>query len=449
MTEPAKLILRSSASRDTCPETGLILGRALAMDYKSVVVARDYMRSSTMMKEALVAGLTAHGADVIDLGCASFPVLGMHASKGECAVYITEYREFGRFSGYVLVNSDGGLFRTEQIRRLERVFEENPEPASDPGTVRTHSNATDEYNRKLASVLKYNAECAVVLDCNCGTSALSAPQVLNGIGADLVSMNAQFDRSYMAHSLIPSDSDLRDLRQFIGSDPGTVGVALNRTGNLLTALDEKGRIIDDEVALALIIMLRRPSRLVVPMDISSLVIDAFHGNIDVGLRPSIPVPEERMLYFTIPNSGAICGAMKEYSAQLGYYNGGYIFDDISLAPDAIHATCMIAEIAAENSLSRLVAALPTYQRDEKVYRITCTREEFRRMMDSNTADMAGVCVSNSYGWRITMDDGWFLVRMDNYEEDKVIVIAESRDRAYLVGMAEVAKELVDSCSRGQ
>jgi len=50
---------------------------------------------------------------------------------------------------------------------------------------------------------------------------------------------------------------------------------------------------------------------------------------------------------------------------------------------------------------------------------------------------------------LEQDDGWFLIRIDLEEEDRVEVLSESRDRAYLVGMAEVAADLVVSCSKGQ
>ena len=451
MTESGRLVLRSSASNDTTPETGVMLGRALAMDHRKVVVARDYMRSSTMMKDALVAGLISSGADVVDVGCVSFPVAGMYASKGDCAVYVTEYREFGRFSGYVLMNSDGGLFRIDQVRHLDRVFDEPRAIPDSLGRVFPQTNCVEEYNRRLLSLMQHDAECAIVLDCNCGCSALSAPQILNAMGADLASMNAQFDRDYTVHSLIPADSDLRDLRQFIGSDPGTVGIALNRIGNLLTVLDEKGNVIPDETVLAMIVMVMRPKVLVVPMDISSLVIDAFYGRLDVDMKFKGEAPDESELKLirTVPNAGSLCEEMRVNGAELGYYMGGFIFSDMSMTPDAIHAACVVAQIAAANSLVTLVSSFPEYYRDTASYRILCSKEDFRRLMDERIEDLCHPYMSNSYGWRVDMDDGWFLIRIDLEEEDRVEVLSESRDRAYLVGMAEVAADLVESCSKGQ
>ena len=61
MAQADRILLRSSPSIDTSPEMGLLLGHALAMDHSRVVVGRDLMRSSSMMKEALVSGLMSSG----------------------------------------------------------------------------------------------------------------------------------------------------------------------------------------------------------------------------------------------------------------------------------------------------------------------------------------------------------------------------------------------------
>ena len=68
MEHSEKLLLRSSPSEDVTPEMGIILGQALAIYYDKVVVGRDMMQSSPMMKNAVVSGLVSSGADVIDIG---------------------------------------------------------------------------------------------------------------------------------------------------------------------------------------------------------------------------------------------------------------------------------------------------------------------------------------------------------------------------------------------
>lgn len=453
MAQIDRLLLRSSPSQDTTPEMGILLGHALAMDCKRVVIARDLMKSSTMMKEALVAGLTSSGTDVIDLGCTSAPVVAMMAGLGDCAVYITEYREFGLVSGYILMNPDGSLFRKDQIRHLDLVFADSP-PLPDYrhlGSVRQFGSATEEYNRRLRSVLSSGMGSTVILDCNCGMSADSAPQILNALGSDVITINAQKDRNFMTKSLTTTDSELRELRQFIESDPGTIGISLNRIGTLITVLDEKGTTIDNETLLALMVLFLKPKRLVVPADISSLVSDAFWGRIDIDLKgQATSSPDEDREFVLAPlDAGAVCNLVSSSSAELGFYDGGFIFGDVSMMSDGIYASAIVSCIAGENSLARIVDELPEYHRDSKKFHYECTRDEFSRMVEENLHSLNGEMINRVDGWRVDFDGGWFYLRFDKDSDDTLTVVAESSDRAYLIGLMEVAGDLVNACAMGQ
>ncbi|MGN0097715.1 MAG: hypothetical protein ACI38Y_00100 [Candidatus Methanomethylophilaceae archaeon] len=453
MVKPDRILLRSSPSEDTSPEMGLLLGHALAMDYKRVVIARDLMKSSTMMKEALVAGLTSSGADVIDLGCTSAPVAAMMAKHGDCAVYITEYREYGLISGYLLMNPNGSLFRKDQIRHLDKIFTEKQEMPDyrHLGNVRTYNFATEEYNRRLLSILKSPAGSSLVLDCSCGVSADSAPQVLNGMGADVISINAQRDRNFISRPMDMTEAEHRNVRQFVESDPGTIGVVLNRVGTLATILDEKGEIMEDEKVLALIVMFLKPKRMVVPVDMTSLVEDAFWGRIDVGMiTPFDEAPAEERQFIRAPmDAGLICDAVASNGADIGFYEGGIIFGDISMMSDGIYTSAVVAQMSAENSLYRMCEDLPEYYRDSKMFRFECTKDEFSRMLNEKLSAMKCENIEHTDGWRVKMDGGWFMVTFDEDNDQNVVVLAESTDRAYLIGLMEIAGDMVDECSKGQ
>ena len=112
-------------------------------------------------------------------------------------------------------------------------------------------------------MLKAPAGSSVVLDCNCGVSADSAPQILNGMGADVISINAQRDRNFITRPMNMTETEHREIRQFVESDPGTIGITLNRVGTLVKIMDEKGNIIDSEKVLALIVLFLKPKRMVV------------------------------------------------------------------------------------------------------------------------------------------------------------------------------------------
>lgn len=452
MAQPDKLLLRSSPTEDTSPEMGLLLGHALAMDYHTVVIATDMMKSSTMMKEALVSSLLASGVDVVDIGCTSAPVAGMSARLGDCCVYISEYREYGLISGYLLLNPDGGLFRKDQIRHLDKVFTDSkPMPdCKNIGSIRKINTAVEEYNVKLRSTLVERTASPIIVDCNCGTSAESAPQILNALGADVLSINAQRDLNYRSRSPSP-DSDLHDLKTLLEGENGYIGVSINLIGTLMTVLDEKGRVITPEQVLALIIAYLKPQHVVVPNDVTSLIDDVFYGRIDLGMDTPFQREEgsESSIIKVAPDAGMVCESISENNADLGYFNGGYMFNNISVMADAIQATAILAQLSGNNSINRLLDSIPTYHSDRKRLRYQCTPEQFSRMMEENLPVLRCDNVSRDYGWRFDFDEGWTLIRFAKDSDDEIEIVSESTDRAFLIGLMEVASDLVESCLMGQ
>ena len=57
MTQIGRVVLKSSRTENLKPEDGIILGRALAMDHKKVLVGRDSSSSSAMMANSVISGL--------------------------------------------------------------------------------------------------------------------------------------------------------------------------------------------------------------------------------------------------------------------------------------------------------------------------------------------------------------------------------------------------------
>lgn len=440
MDPPNRILLRSSETENTGPEMGLLLGRALAMDHHKVVIATDLMKSSTMMKEALVAGLLSAGVDVLDIGVASGPVVGMAASKGDCAVYVTEYRRSGTISGYILINSDGSLFRKDQIRHLDRILVDPPKlPGHDGlGRVLRCVTAVQEYNSRLESLIERNPGCSVVLDCGCGPVSGSAPMILRALGADVMTLNAQSGMGCSAWDLREEEADDTSVKEIVGSNPGCIGITMNKIGTVATVVDEKGVSLTQEQVFAIIIGKMEPMSIAVPVDTSLVVLDAFR---------KLPADPDRKVVFTDIGVGAVCSAVAE-GAEIGYYEGGEIYSGISLMPDGIRTAAVLAAMAGEDSLNRLADELTACYRDSKEIECGCPVDSFIRKMESEIEDVPGELHSAGGAWRIDMEGGWFLVSVEKSEEPMIRIDAESRDRVYLLGLMEIADNLVAGCMKG-
>ena len=453
MEQTEKLQLRSSPAKDTTPEMGIRLGRALAMEYRKVVVGMDLMKSSPMMKNALISGLISSGADVIDVGTVSEPVIAMAARMGDCAVYVNEFRQSDLVSGYLLIDTDGSLFGLDRIRHIEgNDGQEAPRPSyKSLGKVKEYYNATKDYNDALLNATHNIAGGSVILNCNCGLSTDSAPQILNSIKTDVICINAQKDPNYITNPLSIKEADIRQMRALVEANAGSIGISLNRVGNLMRVFDESGEPLNNQEVLGLLIMFLKPKKLVVPLDVSDLIPDIFTGKVtaDVNSPYPAPDPEKTELIMVQPSSEMIFKAMKESGAELAYYDGGFVFNEPVCTPDAMHAAIILSQFTGMNDVRDIMKQFPEYYSESKSYKFSCSREDFIRMMNANVQDVGPIKVQEDGCWRIDMNEGAFFVAFDNDQEDAVNVVAESSDKVYLISMIEVIDGLMESCSSGQ
>ena len=453
MEQSEKLLLRSSSSEDTTPEMGIKIGHALAADCKTVIVGMDLMQSSPMMKNALIAGLVSSGADVIDIGIVSEPVAAFVANMGDCCVYVTEFRQPELISGYLLINKDGGFFNREEIRRLEDLSHEDralPNYKS-IGSVKYYYNATRDYNDALMSRLQSVTGGSMILNCNCGTATDSAPQILNAIGTDIISINAQKDRNYFTNSLSVKEADIRHMKALVEANPGSIGISVNRIGTLLRVFDENGNPLTDEQVLGLLILYLKPEKVVVPMNVSWLISDLFKGKIKIDVDTPHPTPDAEKMKFlvSVPISGDVHKLQAENKALLGYYDGGFVFNDMSYTPDAMHAAVVLAQFSSSNSASEIISQFPEYHSEQKTYKITCNQADFSRMMDQYVTEVSPMVEHDKGCWRVDMPDGGFFVTLDTDTADTVNVTAESNDKLYLMSLIEIIDELMEKCVSGQ
>ena len=444
MTQIGRMVLKSSRTENIAPEDGIILGRALSMDCKRVAVARDTASSSCMMAGAVISGLLFQGVDVIDIGVVSAPAAAMFSGKADCTVYVVGRQ--GMVSGYYLLNPDGSLFRDEQIRHLDKFFQSPPERPSHEklGRRMVRDGTTEAYNRAVMSIFSRETKCSIFLDCRYGTGSDSLPQILNRTGADVVAINAQRDPDYVGET-----DEMERLRSYVSQNPGSIGLILNRTGTAVDVVDETGNAIPQERMFALLVLYLRPSSIAVPVDSSSLLEDVFEKGVGIEIDTPFPEPPKHDVVLTRDNASAVCEAVSD-GADLGYYHGSVIFRNGVLLGDGIRAATAIAQMAGTNSLHRITDLMPEYLREEKSIKCDLKADAFRHLFEENSGDMAGSWSQYGDSYRVVLDSGWFMLSLATRGDEGtwIEITAESKDRAYLAGLMELAEDLVSRMLRG-
>src|SRR5580658_425185 len=136
------------------PADAEAVGRAFAVTLaesggRRVAVGYDGRLTSPELEAALVAGLSAGGADVVRIGRGPTPMLYFAAAtlKVDGGVMVTGSHNPADHNGFKLV-LDGKPFYAEAIQRLGQIAATLGAPAGPPGTVEDHS-VFDDYVARL------------------------------------------------------------------------------------------------------------------------------------------------------------------------------------------------------------------------------------------------------------------------------------------------------------
>lgn len=466
MDGTGEVYLRSTPTKDMTPEMGLLIGKALGRTNRTVVLGMDYMKSSRMMRDAIVAGLLSTGAEIIDIGFVPAPVASKMAHLGDCAVYVTEYHEYGYISGYILLDRNGGVFdraSTQAVRDVNK-FGASLANAMAVGRVTTLSDCVNDYNRLLIETFGRDTGCSMILDCSCGCCALSAPQVLNIIGSELVTINAQRDREFYTDlNVAISVTELRNLKHFIGNYSGYIGVSLNRIGTQLDLVDEKGKEVPFEILASMVIQYLNPSRIVLPYDIDRTVEEAAMGTLDLGLgmpMPAIDDDEELIvdksetevgdwrISYCEPDLGEICKAVYERKADLGICGRCIIYGGEYIAADAIMTSAIISNIARDHNINSISEMVVPYTKMTLEMSIGDISESFHDNLTDILKTHPNWHVSlYRDGWRVDLTEGWATISLSKSESYIARVDTYSRDKAYILGLMDVLRDEVDRASK--
>ena len=408
------------------PETGIQLGRALAAERKRVVVATDMARSSRMMCEALIAGLLSQGADVIDGGIAPEPAAAYAARRGDCAVFV---KEDGSQSRYVVFNKDGSPFTKEQIRHTETSLGGIVAPDySGIGDRLEYGRAAEDYADHLELELGKTYKSPTAIDCRCGTAALVAPRV---IGSKVISIDGHPDHGQRSAEGPLDEDGLSNLIDIVKAEDGYIGAGFDRSGSRAVIIDEEGKPISHFEAAAIVASYLRPKKVVASADTSSLVEESC---------------ADAEYLIASCDAGSVAKKMVEEGADIGICGDGLMYRDLP-SPDPFRTAAILSEIAYSDSLSRMCLAMPVRYWREESLPIGEDLSAFTRGMNENVDEMQTVRVSAADGWRVDLEGGWFLIRKP--ADGHVKVLAESTDRAYLVGLMETASDLMRNSSHHQ
>jgi phosphoglucosamine mutase len=343
-------------------ELALRLGAAAGRYFRNdgsnghrVVIGKDTRLSGYMFENALTAGLTSTGMNVLLLGPVPTPAVGLLTTsmRADVGIMISASHNPHQDNGIKFFGPDGFKLSDEAEAEIERLVDDGVESAQagNIGRAKRIDDGRFRYMERLKSTFPKGRNLEglkVVIDCANGAAYKVAPEVLWELGAIVVPVGAN-----------PNGTNINDgcgstapqaAAEMVVTHGADIGICLDGDADRVILIDENGEIADGDQLMALMAARwadqgRLQGGTLVATVMSNLGLERFLGG--RGLR----------LERTAVGDRYVVEAMRAGGWNLGGEQSGHIvMTDYATTGDGLLAALQVIAAMAETGLpaSRLL-----------------------------------------------------------------------------------------------
>ena len=368
--------LRGLANVDLTPELIVALGRAAArtLGTDRFLIGRDTRMSGPMLLGALSAGLTAEGADVVDLGV--LPTAGVAwvsaAEQRPAAMISASHNPFP--DNGIKFFAPGGRKLSDEVEdrleaELQRLLDGEgpgrlPRTGADVGRVSAR-DGRPAYVRALAETLvgRRLDGLSVVVDCANGAASAVAPEVLASLGVDVIAINDRPDGTNINDRA--GSNHPEGLAAEVVARGADVGLAFDGDADRVVAIDAGGHVVDGDQLVAICAVDRRDRKLLAGNTVVATVMA------NLGFRRAmadhgIEVVETKV------GDRYVLDALEQGGWSLGGEQSGHvIFRDLATTGDGILTGLQVLDVMVRSrrtlgDLASVMTRLPQVLRSVRV-----------------------------------------------------------------------------------
>ncbi len=257
--------IRGRANRVITPELALKVGQAAGLMFRNgehrhrVLIGKDTRLSGYMIENALVAGFTSVGMDVLLTGPIPTPAIGMLARsmRADLGVMISASHNPFDDNGIKLFGPDGFKLSDRVEVEIEKLLDSDLSKrlagSRELGRAKRIDGVQDRYIEfaKLTLSKTISLEgLRVVIDCANGAAYKVAPAALWEMGADVIAIGVEPDgfninKDCGSTNLTAVCDKVREMR-------ADIGIALDGDADRVLIVDERGHVIDGDQLIAVI-----------------------------------------------------------------------------------------------------------------------------------------------------------------------------------------------------
>ena len=402
----------------------------------TVIVGHDYRSYSENVKKNFVRGLLSTGCNVKDIGLCLSPTVYLSQFKlnSDAVAMITASHNENGWTGIKMGIEKGLTHCKDEMSELKNIVL-NQKFTKGEGKFEEVKEFNKVYIEELSKT-KLKKKLKVVAACGNGTAGIFAPEILRGIGCEVIELDCNLDYTFPRYNPNPEDMEmLHEIAKCVKQNNADVGFGFDGDGDRVGVIDNSGNeIFADKIGLLIarnISNQHKNSKFVVDVKSTGLFMN------DEILNKN----NCKTIYWKTGHS-YIKRKVNEDKAIAGFEKSGHFFFNQPLGygfDDGINSAIQVCNLLDNQNekLDVLIKSLPkTFQsptmgpfcKDEEKYGVIDEMIDKINKLKDNEFKIKGLKINNILtvnGIRFSLEDGsWGLIRASS-NKPSLVVVTES------------------------
>jgi len=402
-----------------------------------VIVGHDYRSYSEKIKSALKKGLLSTGCFIEDVGLSLSPMVyfAQFNLDADAVAMVTASHNENGWTGVKMGIKKGLTHAPEEMKELKEITL-NQNFTKGKGNEKQIKDFDKVYKEDLISKNKLKKKIKAVVACGNGTAGIFAPDILRGIGCEVIELDCNLDWNFPKYNPNPEDLEmLHAIVKSVKENNADIGFGFDGDGDRVGVIDNEGNeIFSDKIGLLIARNLSNSHKN------SKFIVDVK----STGLYSTDKILNKNQCETLYWKTGHSHIKRKVYNekALAGFEKSGHFFFNQPLGygyDDGINSAIQVCHLLNNQGkkMSEIMKELPTtYQsptmapfcKDEEKYNVVDEMvNEFKKIKDQkikiDNQEIKEIITVN--GVRFSFEDGsWGLIRASS-NKPSLVVVTES------------------------
>ena len=402
-----------------------------------VVVGHDYRSYSEKIKETLKKGLISTGCHIEDIGLSLSPMVyyAQFDLNTDAVAMVTASHNENGWTGVKMGIKKGLTHAPEEMKELKDITL-NKNFSQGQGKEKLIKNFDKVYKENLINKNKITKKIKAVVACGNGTTGIFAPDILRGIGCEVIELDCELDWNFPKYNPNPEDLEmLHAIAQSVKENKADIGFGFDGDGDRVGVIDNEGNeIFSDKIGLLIARNLSNSHKK------SKFIVDV--KSTGLFLTDKILTKNQCKTIYWKTGHSHIKRKVHQEKALAGFEKSGHFFFNYPLGygyDDGINSAIQVCHLLNNQNkkISEIIKELPiTYQsptmapfcKDEEKYKVIDEMtEKFIKIKDQKIKIDNQIIkeIITVNGVRFSFEDGsWGLIRASS-NKPSLVVVTES------------------------